>query len=546
MGKLRVLAVPAALALVLIGSAGAPGTRASDSSPVDIHSSPAGEHAPNEQHGSIVLQPGTRPIGDFNGDGFADLAVGVPFEDLGGMPDGGAVNVVYGSLTGLVSVGNQFWTQDSADIGDSVEHSDQFGFAATTGDFNVDGFDDLAIGTPLEDPREDSGAVNVIYGSSTGLTSAGNQVWTQDSPGIGDAREPDDQFGRALVGGDFNHDGAADLAIGVPFEDVSKRKDAGGVNVIYGSPSGLGANGNQFWHQGSTGIPGSPAGGDNFGFAVTAGNFNGDSFVDLAVGVPADDPARAGAVNVIFGSASGLSSTGNQLWHQNTAGIAGIAEPGDLFGYSLAGGDFDDDGFADLAIGVPFEDVVKKANGGAASVIYGTAGGLAPSGNQQWSQDSPGIRDATEARDEFGFSLAAGDFNGDKFADLAIGVPGEDPPTNSGAVAVVYGGPSRLSPTRNQLWSQQGLGGSPNEVWDTFGFALVAGRFDDSLTADLAIGAQSEDVLTKIDAGAITVAYGSPSGFQPDGNQYWTQDDLAGLAEGGDRFGYGGDGHPAG
>jgi hypothetical protein len=519
MGKHRIVAVPAAIALMVMGSAGAPGARVS---------------------GNVVpLQPVTGPAGDFNGDGFADLAVGVPFEDVGGAEDAGAVNVLYGSATGLVAAGSQYWTQDSPGIGDVAERSDQFGFATTAGDFNGDGFSDLAVGAPLEDRPEDSGLVNVIYGSTTGLTATGSQLWTQNSSGIPGSREPGDKFGRALVAGDFNHDGASDLAVGVPCERVSQRPQAGAVNVIYGSPTGLTSAGARLWHQNRSGIKDSADTGDLFGYALSASDFNGDTFADLAVGIPGEDPKLdSGAVTVIYGSATGLTSARNQFWTQNSPGIRGSAEINDLFGYALAAGDFNTDGFDDLAVGVAFEDIGSRVNAGGVNVVYGSGGGLAAARNQFWSQDTPGMRNAAEARDEFGFAVAVEDFNGDGSADLSIGIPGEDPPTNAGAVSVIHGSPTGLTAAGNQFWTQDRLGGGPSEVWDQFGFSLAAGRFGKGPEADLTIGVPFEDVLTKTDAGAINVAYGSPDGLQAEGSQFWTQDGLIGPAERGDRFSY--------
>jgi hypothetical protein len=547
MGKLRLVAVPAAFALALVGYASAPGTPALDPPPASGRAS-AETGGPSREPRSGVLQPVSRPTGDFNGDGFSDLAVGVPTEDVAGTVDGGGVNVIYGSESGLVAAGNQWWTQDSPGIGGAVEASDQVGFAAATGDFNGDGFDDLAVGAPLEDSPEDSGAVNVIYGSASGLTSTGSQVWTQDSSGIADVRERGDQFGRALMAADFNQDGAADLAIGVPFERVSGLANAGAVNVIYGSSQGLAPAGNQYWTQRSPGIGGSPERGDMFGSALAAGDFNGDTFADLAIGVAQEDQVGldSGVVNVIYGSASRLAAAGNQLWGQNSPGIAGTSEANDLFGYSLATADFDHDGFDELAVGVPFEDILSRANAGAVNVIYGSANRLTSAGNQLWTQDSTGIVNTGEARDEFGFALATDDFNQDLAADLAIGVPGEDPPMNAGALAIIYGRPEGLGSAGNQLWTQEELGGSPNEVWDVFAFSLVAGQFGNGDAADLAIGVPEEDVATKRDAGAVNVAYGSPEGLQPTGSQYWTQDDVTGPAERGDRFAYGLGVHPPG
>jgi hypothetical protein len=548
MARARIVAAPAAFVLALLAFSTASGTRATDSPSAGAEPSLGRPSAlPRQSPPGPQRQDG--PTGDFNGDGFADLAIGVPNEDVVGTVDGGGVNVVYGSMTGLVAAGNQWWTQDSGGIRDSAEHSDQFGFASAAGDFNGDGFDDLAVGVPLEDVPEDSGVVNVIYGSATGLTSTGNQVWSQNTAGIGDTREPGDQFGRALMAGDFNHDGAADLAIGVPFERVNKRGHAGAVNVIYGSPGGLDAAGSQFWTEDSPGIIGSSEKGDTFGSALTVGDFNGDTFADLVVGVPREDQVGldSGIVNVIYGSATRLSAAGNQLWGQDRPRIAETSETNDLFGYAVAAADFDNDGFDDLAVGVPFEDLGGRANAGAVNVIYGTATRLRFPGNQLWSQDSPGMVNAAEGRDEFGFALAAEDFNANLSADLAVGVPGEDPPTNAGAVAIIYGrSPEGLRAKGNRLWTQEALGGSPNEVWDTFAFSLVTGQFgkdDAAAYGDLVIGVPAEDVITKTDAGAINVAYGSPQGLGPEGSQYWTQDDLAGPADRGDRFGFGLGGH---
>ena len=239
---------------------------------------------------------------------------------------------------------------------------------------------------------------------------------------------------------DFNGDGFTDLAVGVPFEDQAATND-GAVNVIYGGPGGLSAAGNEVWSQGSEGITGTPEAGDLFGYSLAAADFNGDGFTDLAVGVPFEDQAATndGAVNVIYGGPGGLSAAGNEVWSQGGEGITGTPEAGDQFGYSLAAGNFGNGGQADLAIGVPFEDQAAT-NDGAVNVIYGAAGGLSAPGNEVWSQGGEGIAGTPEAGDQFGYSLAAGNFGDSGQTDLAIGVPFEDQAaTNDGAVNVIYG-----------------------------------------------------------------------------------------------------------
>src|SRR5439155_11997127 len=137
-----------------------------------------------------------------SGDGCAVVTVVVTFEDLTVL-GAGAVNVLYGSATGLQATGeggpdDQFWTQDSPGMGaDGAEAQDWFGWALAVGDFNGDGFRDLAIGVRVEDVGVvfNAGAVDVLYGSATGLQSTGeggpdDQFWTQDSAGMaGDGAE---------------------------------------------------------------------------------------------------------------------------------------------------------------------------------------------------------------------------------------------------------------------------------------------------------------------------------------------------------------------
>jgi FG-GAP repeat len=138
---------------------------------------------------------------DFNGDGFADLAVGVPFEDVGAIGNAGAVHVLYGSSTGLTATGDQFWHQDSTGVQDAAEEIDEFGFSLAAANFGKSSQADLAIGVPFEDVGAigDAGAVNVLYGSSTGLTATGDQFWHQDSSGVQDTAEAGDSFGWSLA-----------------------------------------------------------------------------------------------------------------------------------------------------------------------------------------------------------------------------------------------------------------------------------------------------------------------------------------------------------
>jgi len=408
--------------------------------------------------------------------------------------------------------------------------------ATVHGDFNNDGFEDLAIGVPGEDigAQKNAGAVNVIYGSATGLraTTAGstpaNQFLSQNTPNIVGPAETGDKFGSSLAVGDFNNDGFEDLAIGAPGEAIGTVKNAGAVNVIYGSATGLRATAagstpaSRWWVQQFEGVKDNFEAGDNFGSSLIAGDFNNDGFEDLAIGVSGEDigtQKNAGAVSVIYGSATGLRATAagstptNQFWSQDTANIMGPAEAGDNFGSSLAVGDFNNDGFEDLAIGVPGEAIGTVKNAGAVNVIYGSATGLRATAagstpaSRWWVQQFSGVMDDVEAGDNFGSSLAVGDFNNDGFEDLAIGVPGEDigAQKNAGAVNAIYGSATGLRATAagstpaNQFWSQNTanmLGGT--EAGDNFGSGDLVGTVEFAVIGDYGWDGPNEQAVADL------------------------------------------------
>jgi FG-GAP repeat len=101
---------------------------------------------------------------------------------------------------------------------------------------------------------------------------------------------------------------------------------------------------------------------------------------------------------------AGLTGTGSQLFTQ----AAGAVERGDMFGNALTTGDFDNDGFADLAAGAPFEDVGTLIDAGAVSILYGSTAGLTTTGSRIFTQDTPGVPGTAEDEDHFGAALTSG------------------------------------------------------------------------------------------------------------------------------------------
>jgi hypothetical protein len=428
---------------------------------------------------------GAVAVGDFDGDGIDDLAVGAPGEAPGAAPAGGVVFVFRGTPEGL----EPWHVLDQQELG-ANEDGDQFGSALAAGDFDGDGMDDLAVGAPREAPADEprSGWVFVFRGAGGGLES-----WDAfGQAGLGD-NEAGDGFGESLAVGDFDGDGWDDLAVGAPGEAVGEAR-SGAVFVFVGAVNGLAP-----WHSLDQEQLGMNEDDDLFGMALAAADFDGDGMDDLAVGAPREAPGdlpRSGWVFLFRGTSAGLDA-----WHAFGQEGLGYDDSGDQFGMELAAGDFDGDGLADLAVGAISEAVNSQTNAGAVYVFQGSAGGLVA-----WSYlDQAGLGD-NEAYDLFGFSLAAGDFDADGLDDLAVGAPGESPGADprSGAVFLFYGswgGPQPLGSV-----TQQGLG--DNESDDGFGHSMAAGDFNGAGSSDLAVGAPGESPGAGPKSGAVFVFRG--------------------------------------
>jgi len=380
--------------------------------------------------------------GDFDGNDYYDIAIGVPGENNWM----GAVNVIFFFSDRSII---QTITLEDSIIKQGAQAGDGFGSALVAGDFDGDGRDDLAVGAPGYD--NDKGAVAILYGNYEALFY-GEDIF---------AGKDGERFGSALARADFDANGIYDLVVGSPGAGVgSSQPDySGKVTVFYGPLDNIFVP-RAMWTQSSTG-QGVSEPDDQFGASLATGDFNSDGRTDLAIGVPGEDRGSVkdtGAINILYNDHHDLSKTGAKVLFINPT------HEGNRTGFSLAAGDFDNDGSDDLAIGSPYVDYNGVADAGRVDVIWGT-----PTNRGMTTLVPPDNR-----TQYMGYSLAAGDFSGFGFDSLVMGTPGYSSPGHSedGAVLISLGSSDGLRPDP-YIITQNDLKVTAAEDFDYFGYSLA-------------------------------------------------------------------------
>ena len=448
-------------------------------------------------------------VGDYNCDGLDDAAFGIPGGEVSDETSAGRVLVLYSENfeTGLDAANSQVWSQAGPVVPGDASSDARFGYTLASGDFDADGCDDLAIGAPgdVVDDTFMAGSVTIIYGSGeVGLNADEVDYWHQGPASVGATVGAFDQFGTALAVGDFNDNGFDDLAVGVPGEDIGAVPSAGAVHILFGSLTGINPTGTIILQRGIN-LSDSPQANEQLGLVLAAGEIDIMAGDELVIGSPLYDAPgdlfNSGAILVV----SDIDDTIVHLtFTQDSPGIPDEAEVDDHLGSSLAIGDFDGNGFDDIAAGVRSEDIEQltgsRTMAGAVNIFD-----LTEQAHQFWTQnDLP--QEQAEQSDQFGSSLAAADFDGDGTDDLAIGVAGEDleQVIDSGIVHVLYGDQNDgLTANNAQLW-QQTI--EPPSEGDGFGSSMAVGTINGGPTADLVIGSPFNSI-SELLTGSATVLY---------------------------------------
>ncbi|MFD3657365.1 FG-GAP and VCBS repeat-containing protein [Streptomyces sp. NPDC058620] len=351
---------------------------------------------------------------DFNGDGYRDLAAPHMYSGMTGGPvdfSGGAVLVTFGGPAGLTTR-TQLIHQDSAGVPGVSEGGDQFGQELASADLNSDGYADLVVGNPSEESGTTPvGSVTLLWGSSNGL--GGGTALPRKNGGP--------WFGRDLATGDFNGDGKADIA------------------AISGSDAYLYRGG--FTKTGSLGAVTKydKEGGGWYSDGLAAGKVTGDGKTDLVIlGTHATDITVRSEAWFLKGTSGGLTSGPTKV----------IASTYRHELHEATIGDFDKNGYGDIAVANPYE----SSDRGTVTLWYGTSTGPG-SKSAKLSQATSGVVGAAEPNDGFGSALSAGDTDGDGYADLAVGVPGESVGTKeyAGGAHLFRGGSGGLSGARSAM-----------------------------------------------------------------------------------------------
>ena len=486
--------------------------------------------------GTDELGRSVAALGDRDGDGSPELAVGAANHDFGGSNTGAVFILSLSPAGGLTDCTRIASGENGLPV---LDPSDQFGASlAVPGDLDGDGDLELAVGAVGDD---DGGAdAGVLWLLTLGDSRAVTVKQKLTAAVLGGVAGTTNPLGSAVGSvGDLDGDGVADLAVGVPNDDDGAF-DAGAVWSAFlqadGTPQAVQKLSNLAGGFGGGLVPSAAFGS---GLPPSQGDPSQPLLVGAPGGGPAGDPNKGAAWQLTLTPAGTVASSSRLAI--GTPGLSGGVEPADAFGTAAANlGDLDGDGRDEFAIGAPDDDDGFTDAGALWLLEFDAAGALAQP-PQKRSVLQGGVQGVVGGNTEFGYAIVVlGDLSGDGTLEVAVGAPLDDTgTTNVGAVWLLSLGSAAEIVAQTKLsalspgWPPGALG-----TGDDVGSALAApGDLDGDGVPDLLVGAKTDDDGGS-DAGAVWVLLLTSSGAIKGTHKLSdTEGGLGGGLATGDQFG---------